>query len=241
MSANKQVSWQIANVEREELEVDVLIVGAGPAGLSCAIELRRALVAKGLGDKTVLVLEKAEEVGHHILSGAVMDPRGIVELFPDWKERGCPFESEVTFDCMDVLWKSGKRTRLTGMLTPPPLHNHGNYIISLYKLTRWLKEQAEALGAEVYPGFAGAEILFDGERVIGVQTRDAGIAKNREPKANFQPGMNIKAAVTVFAEGTRGSLAKHLIAKLDLGQPDNPQNYGTGIKELWEIPEARGK
>jgi electron-transferring-flavoprotein dehydrogenase len=241
MSANKQVSWQIGGVEREELEVDVLIVGAGPAGLSCAIELRRALAAKGQGDKTVLVLEKAEEVGHHILSGAVMDPRGIVELFPDWKEKGCPFESEVTFDCMDVLWKNGKRTRLTGVLTPPPLRNHGNYIISLYKLTRWLKEQAEALGAEVYPGFAGAEILFDGERVIGVQTRDAGIAKNREAKANFQPGMNIKAGVTVFAEGTRGSLAKHLIAKLGLGRPDNPQNYGTGIKELWELPEARGK
>ncbi|MCC7015081.1 MAG: electron transfer flavoprotein-ubiquinone oxidoreductase [Planctomycetes bacterium] len=240
MSSKKQRSWQAQVPEREELEVDVLIVGAGPAGLACAIELKRRFEQQGQGDKTVLVLEKAEEVGYHILSGAVMDPRGIAELFPDWKERGCPVESEVKFDCLEVLRGGGKHTRLTGALTPPTLANHGNFIISLYKVVRWLKEQAESAGCEVYPGFAGAEILFDGARVLGVQTRDAGIGKNCEPKGTFQPGMNIKAAVTVFAEGTRGSLAKHLIERNGLGKPDNPQSYGTGVKELWEIPAERG-
>ena len=239
--AKKQVSWQAAGIEREQLDVDVLIVGAGPAGLACAIHLRRLLAEKGLGDKTVLVLEKAEEVGYHILSGAVMDPRGMAELFPDWKERGCPVDAPVTFDCMDVLWKSGKRHRLQGRWVPPQLKNHGNFIISLYRVTRWLKEQAEALGAEVYAGFAGAEILLEGERVVGVQTRDAGIAKGGAPKANFAPGMNVRAPVTVFAEGTRGNLAKHLIARQDAGKRDNPQVYATGVKELWEIPAERGE
>jgi electron-transferring-flavoprotein dehydrogenase len=240
MSTKKQVSWQAQVEGREELEVDVLIVGAGAAGLACAIELKRRLEKAGAADKTVLVLEKAEEIGYHVLSGAVMDPRGIAELFPDWKEQGFPFESEVTFDCLDILWNSGKKSRLTGWKTPPTLHNHGNYIVSLYKVVRWLKERAEAAGCDVYPGFAGAEILFDGARVVGVQTRDAGIGKSREPKGTFQPGMNIKAGVTVFAEGTRGSLAKHLIERNSLGKADNPQSYGTGVKELWEIPPERG-
>jgi electron-transferring-flavoprotein dehydrogenase len=237
----KQVSWQLGDTEREELPVDVLIVGAGAAGLACAIELRRLLDAKGMGDKTVLVLEKAEEIGYHVLSGAVMDPRGIEELFPDWLEQGCPVESPVVGDCLQVLWNSGKRTRVAGKLMPPTLHQDGSYIISLYHVTRWLKDKAEELGAEVYPGFAGAEIRFDGERVIGVQTRDAGLTKTGTQKGTFEPGMNVTAPVTVFAEGTRGSLAKHLIARLGLGNPDNPQSYGTGIKELWEIPEERGK
>jgi electron-transferring-flavoprotein dehydrogenase len=237
----RQVSWQADVPERDSMDVDVLVLGAGPAGLACAIALKRALKAAGLADKSVLVLEKAEDIGYHTLSGAVMDPRGMAELFPDWKERGCPYESEVKFDCLDFLWKSGKKTRLTGKLVPPTLHNDGNYIVSLYHVVRWLKEQAEAEGCEVFPQFAGAEILFEGDRVVGVQTRDAGIDKRREPKGTFTPGANIRAAVTVFAEGTRGSLAKHLIERLKLGRPENPQTWGTGIKEIWEIPAERGE
>ncbi|MCK6444868.1 MAG: electron transfer flavoprotein-ubiquinone oxidoreductase [Planctomycetes bacterium] len=234
----KQWSWQARGVEREELEVDVLIVGAGPAGLACAIDLKRRCDAAKL-EKTILVLEKAEEVGYHILSGAVMDPRGMQELFPDWKERGCPIESPVVDDCLDVLLGGGRWSRLKGFLVPPTLHNHGNYIISLYRVVRWLKDEAEKLGIEVYPGFAAAEVLYDENRVIGVQTRDAGISKSGEKKATFQPGMNVKAAVTVFAEGTRGSLAKGLIERLGLGSAENPQSYGTGVKEIWELPEER--
>ncbi|MBM3992211.1 MAG: electron transfer flavoprotein-ubiquinone oxidoreductase [Planctomycetes bacterium] len=237
----RQVSWQADVSERDSMDVDVLVLGAGPAGLACAIALKRALKAAGLGDKSVLVLEKAEDIGYHTLSGAVMDPRGMAELFPDWKERGCPVESEVKFDCLDFLRANGKRTRLTGKLVPPTLHNHGNFIVSLYQVVRWMKEQAEAEGCEVFPQFAGAEILFEGERVVGVQTRDAGLDKQREPKGTFTPGANIRAAVTVFAEGTRGSLAKHLIERLELGRPENPQTWGTGIKEIWEIPAERGE
>ncbi len=229
-------------VEREELEVDVLLVGAGPAALACALHLKRLLAAQGKGDATLLVLEKAEDVGYHTLSGAVMDPRGMAELFPDWKERGCPVEAEVRFDCVDYLKAGGGKQRFQGALVPPPLRNHGNSIVSLYRVVRWMKEQAEKAGIEVYPGFAGAEILYDagGHRVVGVQTRDAGIAKSGERKPSFQPGMNVRAQVTVFAEGTRGNLAKGLVKKLALDAGANSQSYETGVKEIWSIPPERG-
>ena len=229
-------------VEREELEVDVLLVGAGPASLSCALHLKRLMAERGAREPAVLVLEKAEDVGHHTLSGAVMDPRGMAELFPDWKERGCPIESEVRFDCMDYLTASGGKVRFKGPFVPPPLRNHGNFIVSLYRVVRWMKDQAEKAGIEVYPGFAGAEVLYDagGQRVVGVQTRDAGIAKNGQRKPSFQPGMNVRAKVTVFAEGTRGNLAKGLIKKLRLDAGANEQSYETGIKEIWSIPPERG-
>ena len=241
MSNQAGLSLNVDGVEREELEVDVCIVGAGPSALACAIHLQRTLKEKGIEDKSVLVLEKAEDIGYHILSGAVMDPRGMQELFPDWKERGCPVEAEVTFDCVDYLKKSGGKMRLKGPFVPPPLKNHGNYIVSLYQVVRWLKDQAEELGVEVYPGFAASKVLYDGSRVIGVQTRDAGVAKDGSQKAQFEPGMNVKAEVTVFAEGCRGNLAKGLIQKLHLDSGKNHQIYETGIKEIWEIPEERGK
>ncbi len=241
MSDKAGLSLNLEGIEREELEVDVLLVGAGPAALACAIRLKSLLAARGRRDAAVLVLEKAEEVGLHILSGAVMDPRGIAELFPDWKERGCPIESEVRFDCVDFLRANGKKVRFQGPFVPPPLKNHGNYIVSLYRVVRWLKEEAEKLGVDVYPGFAGAAVLYDGPRVVGVQTRDAGIAKGGSPKAQFQPGMNIKAKATVFAEGTRGNLTKGLVQKLGLDRGRNHQLYETGVKEIWRVPEALGK
>jgi len=241
MSEQAGVNLNLAEAEREELEVDVLLVGAGPAALSCAIHLKRLLTAQGKDDASVLVLEKAEDVGYHILSGAVMDPRGMAELMPDWKERGCPVESEVRFDCVDFLRANGGKVRLKGPFVPPPLRNHGNFIVSLYRVVRWMKDRAEELGVDVYPGFAGAGVLYEGSRVVGVQTRDAGIARDGSKKGHFEAGMNVKAQVTVFAEGTRGNLAKGLIQKLELDGGKNPQIYETGIKEIWRIPEERGR
>ncbi|QDU85171.1 Electron transfer flavoprotein-ubiquinone oxidoreductase [Planctomycetes bacterium Pla163] len=232
------VSLNLDGVEREELEVDVLLVGAGPATLSCAIQLQKLAEAKGL-ELSVLLIEKAEDIGYHTLSGAVMDPRAIRELIgDDWKEQGCPTEGEVTFDCVDWLTGSGK-VRLKGPFVPPQFKNHGNHIISLYQVVRWLKDRAEGAGVEVYPGFAAASVRYDGERVVGVQTRDAGISKSGEKKGHFEPGMNIVAKVTVFGEGTRGHLAKGLIDKLGLAADKNPQVYETGIKEIWSIPAGR--
>ena len=241
MSPNTDVCLNLSGVEREELEVDVLLVGAGPANLACAISLQRQFKEKGWDDKTVLVLEKGEDIGYHTLSGAVMDPKGIAELFPDWREKDFPFEADVKRDWLEVLRKNGGSTKLKGILCPPNLANHGNVIVSLYRVVRWLKDQAEELGVEVYPGFAAAKVLYEGDRVIGVQTRDAGISKEGEQKANFEPGMNVRAPITVFGEGTRGSLAKGLINKLGLAADSNSQLYETGIKEIWEIPEEGGK
>ena len=244
MSVPPQYSLNAKDVQRDELPVDVLLVGAGPANLACAIHLQRLLKEKGLADKTVLVLEKAAEIGDHTLSGAVMNPRGMAELFPDWRERGCPIDAEVTWDGLEVMLPKMRARRLTGFLVPPQLRNQGKVIVSMNKVVRWLKDQAEAAGVQVYPGFAAAEILFeekDGkERVAGVVTRDAGIDKHGEKKANFQAGMIVRAPVTVFGEGPRGHLAKHLVQRHKLDAGKNPQTYGTGIKELWEIPPERG-
>ena len=235
------ISLNAKDVERDELEVDVLLVGAGPANLACAIHLQRLLKEKGIEDKTILVLDKAEEVGHHTLSGAVMNPKGIEELYPDWRTNGFPIEGEVGDDAAVVMWGEEKHTKLEGLFVPPQFKNHGNVIISLNKVVRWLKDQAEEAGCEVYPGFAAAQVLAEDGRVLGVQTRDSGIAKDGSHKPSFEPGMNIKADVTVMGEGVRGSLAKHLIRHFKLDAGKNPQVYGTGIKELWEVPEERGK
>ena len=244
MPSVPQYSLNAKDVQREELPVDVLLVGAGPANLACAIHLQRLLKEKGLADKTVLVLEKGAEIGDHTLSGAVMNPRGMAELFPDWRERGCPIDAEVTWDGLEVMLPKGRSRRLTGFLVPPQLKNTGKVIVSLNKVVRWMKGEAEAAGVQVYPGFAAAEILFEQaggkERVAGVVTRDAGIDKHGEKKGNFQPGMIVRAPVTVFGEGPRGHLAKHLVRRHRLDAGKNPQTYGTGIKELWEIPAERG-
>lgn len=235
------VNLNLRDVERDELEVDVLLVGAGAANLACAIHLKRLAKARGL-DLNVLVLEKAEEIGYHTLSGAVMDPRGMRELIgDDWLAQGCPVEAEVGFDCVDVLLGKRRKLRLQGPFVPPQFKNHGNYIVSLHRIVRWLKERAETEGVDVYAGFAASEVLYDGQRVIGVQTRDSGVDKHGARRGQFEPGMNIKARATVFGEGTRGSLAKGLIAKLGLDRDKNPQIYETGIKEIWRIPEERGR
>lgn len=236
-------SLNVADVEREELPVDVLLVGAGPASLACAIHLQRLLEKKGLDDKTILVIDKAEEVGHHTLSGAVMDPKGIAELFPDWREKGFPVLSDVKQDWAEMLKASGGSIKLKGMLCPPQLRNHGNVIVSLNQVVRWMAEQAEAAGIELYAGFPAAETIHaeDSDRVLGIITRDSGIAKDGTPKSTFEPGMRITADVTVFAEGTRGNLAKNLDRRLGLSRGKNPQAYGTGIKEIWQVDPKIGK
>jgi len=239
--SQRTTSLNAADVEREELPVDVLLVGAGPANLACALHLKRLLTARGIDDKTILVIDKAEEIGHHTLSGAVMNPLGISELFPDWRERGFPIECDVTDDWAEWLRGGGKHSELRGMLVPPQLRNHGHVVVSLNKVVRWLSEQAEAEEIEIYAGFPAAETILDGQRVQGVVTRDSGLSRSGEQKGTFEPGMRITADVTVFGEGPRGSLAKTLVRTLGLDKDSNPQTYGTGIKEIWEIPEERGK
>ncbi|MDA0341103.1 MAG: electron transfer flavoprotein-ubiquinone oxidoreductase [Proteobacteria bacterium] len=218
-------------MERESMEYDVVIVGAGPSGLSTAIRLRQIAEETGT-ELSVCVIEKGSEVGAHILSGAVLEPRALNELFPDWKERGAPLHTPVAQDkFMFLTRKSGFR-----MPTPPQMNNHGNYIISLGNLCRWLAEQAEAMGVEIYPGFAAAEVLYaeDGS-VRGIATGDMGIGKDGEPTANHTPGIELHAKQTVFSEGCRGSLTKTLFERFNLRDGTGPQTYGIGIKELWEV------
>ena len=218
-------------MNRESMEYDVVIVGAGPSGLSTAIKLRQISVATG-EDISVCVLEKGSEVGAHILSGAVLEPKALFELFPDWKERGAPLNTPVTDDKLLFLTKNSSFQ----LPTPPQMNNHGNYIISLGNFCRWLAEQAEALGVEIYPGFAASEVLFhpDGS-VKGVATGDMGIGKDGEQTANYTQGIELHAKQTVFSEGSRGSLTKVIFEKFDLREDTDPQTYAIGIKELWEI------
>ncbi|MHC9510787.1 electron transfer flavoprotein-ubiquinone oxidoreductase [Kangiella sp. M94] len=228
-------------MEREFMEFDVVIVGAGPAGLSAAIRLRQ-LAAEKDQDLMVCVVEKGSEVGAHILSGAVFEPTALNELIPDWQEKNAPLLTKVSEDNIYLFRGQDKSIKIPNFFAPKTMHNHGNYIVSLGNVCRWLAEQAESLGVEIFPGFAASEVLYnDDGSVKGIATGDMGIGRDGEKKDGYMPGMELHAKYTLFAEGCRGHLGKELIGKFNLDEGKEPQHYGIGIKELWKVPAEQHK
>jgi len=236
------IKWEAVTIQREQLEADVLIVGAGPAGLACALHLANLIKAHNAGGakpelsaENIYVLEKGRELGAHQLSGAIMNPKALAELVPDF-EKSAPLDTPVT-DSAALLFTEKSSFRFP--ITPPPFQNKGNYVVSLSKLVKWLGEKVEAAGVNVFKEFGGAQLIYDRDGIGGVITEDKGIDKNGKPKDNYQPGYELKAKVTVLAEGTRGSLTKELVAKKKLDNIVNPQSYGLGVKELWDVQPGK--